>query len=238
MTALSKLYTQNNNELLIKTIEFLISGRRTIAITGPMGVGKKTLALAMINILEESLTLCVNDSILTERARILYPNRSIRKLDNEVQEDSVAIIGEMKNDLDVCQLLFLLENKVHLSTIFLHHARTFPDLVNSLRNSLLRYYAYEGECKFERRVAEVLEFNIHLGRNKEGGYFVERISECVPTSGESVIDKQFEFTDIIEFKNNEYTANHPISNKRQHEIEELLEIEEKVHFKSYLSLFL
>jgi len=65
-------------------------------------------------------------------------------------------------------------------TLFTHHAKTFPNLVTALRNSMLRTGVFKNEKTAEEQVVQVLNFDIHLQKDFRGKRFVERITECIP----------------------------------------------------------
>ena len=65
-------------------------------------------------------------------------------------------------------------------TLFTHHAKTFPDLVTALRNSMLRTGVFKDEKTAEEQVVQVLNFNIHLVKDFKGRRYIERITECIP----------------------------------------------------------
>ena len=65
-------------------------------------------------------------------------------------------------------------------TLFTHHAKTFPNLVTALRNSMLRTGVFKAEKTAEEQVVQVLNFDIHLQKDFRGKRFVERITECIP----------------------------------------------------------
>lgn len=65
-------------------------------------------------------------------------------------------------------------------TLFTHHAKTFPDLVTALRNSMLRAGVFKDERTAEEQVVSVLNFDIHLAKNFRGKRYVERVTECIP----------------------------------------------------------
>lgn len=65
-------------------------------------------------------------------------------------------------------------------TMFTHHAKTFPDLVTSLRNSMLRAATFKNEKVAEEQVVQVLNFDIHLVKDFRGKRYIERITECIP----------------------------------------------------------
>lgn len=65
-------------------------------------------------------------------------------------------------------------------TLFTHHAKTFPDLVTALRNSMLRAGVFKDERTAEEQVVQVLNFDIHLIKDFRGRRYIERVTECVP----------------------------------------------------------
>ncbi len=65
-------------------------------------------------------------------------------------------------------------------TLFTHHAKTFPNLVTALRNSMLRTGVFKSEKTAEEQVVQVLNFDIHLQKDFRGKRYVERITECIP----------------------------------------------------------
>ena len=65
-------------------------------------------------------------------------------------------------------------------TLFTHHAKTFPDLVTALRNSMLRAGVFKNERTAEEQVVSVLNFDIHLVKDFRGKRYVERVTECIP----------------------------------------------------------
>ncbi|MFR5683513.1 MAG: hypothetical protein ACLUD1_05550 [Clostridia bacterium] len=65
-------------------------------------------------------------------------------------------------------------------TLFTHHAKTFPNLVTALRNSMLRTGVFKNEKTAEEQVVQVLNFDIHLKKDFRGKRYVERITECIP----------------------------------------------------------
>ncbi len=65
-------------------------------------------------------------------------------------------------------------------TLFTHHAKTFPDLVTALRNSMLRAGVFKDEKTAEEQVIQVLNFDIHLVKDFRGRRYIERVTECIP----------------------------------------------------------
>ena len=65
-------------------------------------------------------------------------------------------------------------------TLFTHHAKTFPNLVTALRNSMLRTGVFKDEKTAEEQVVQVLNFDIHLVKDFRGRRYIERVTECIP----------------------------------------------------------
>ncbi len=65
-------------------------------------------------------------------------------------------------------------------TLFTHHAKTFPNLVTALRNSMLRTGVFTDERTAEEQVVQVLNFDIHLVKDFRGNRYIERVTECIP----------------------------------------------------------
>ncbi len=70
-------------------------------------------------------------------------------------------------------------------TLFTHHAKTFPNLVTALRNSMLRTGVFKDEKTAEEQVIQVLNFDIHLVKDFRGRRYIERITECIPVENKN-----------------------------------------------------
>ncbi len=70
-------------------------------------------------------------------------------------------------------------------TLFTHHAKTFPNLVTALRNSMLRTGVFTDEKTAEEQVIQVLNFDIHLVKDFRGRRYIERITECIPVENKN-----------------------------------------------------
>ena len=105
-------------------------------------------------------------------------------------DGSVNIIGEVATD-PVASWMIQSAQVASKFTLFTHHAKTFPDLVTALRNSMLRAGVFKNEQTAAEQVVQVLNFDIHLIKDFRGRRYIERITECIP-----VVEK------------NEYTFDH------------------------------
>ena len=152
-------------------------------------------------------------------------------------------------------------------TMFTHHAKTFENLILSLRNSLLKTGVFTNEKVAEIQVVQVINFDIHLKRGFDGSRFIERITECVPvkqvnpynfdfhkeSSLEGKLDKfmdnathyfqkvtevdTFRSVNIIEFHNGEYEICHKISPANVEAMKDAMSPEDQKAFEDYLDMY-
>ncbi|MGF9975486.1 ATPase, T2SS/T4P/T4SS family [Viridibacillus arvi] len=190
--SLYELIAHPQNELPIKMMKFLMRGNRLTAITGSQGSGKTTLLMALIKYVHPSLNLRIQETSFELNLRSLYPERNILSfqetdtmsgqdgLDLQKKTDGhVNILGEVATD-PVAAWMIQTAQVASLFTVFTHHAKTFANLVYSLRNSLLKVGMFSNEAIAEQQVVNVLEFDIHLRQDYDGTRYIERITECIP----------------------------------------------------------
>ena len=190
-------------EEAIELLKYLVKGARITSITGEQGCGKTTLLMGMIENIYETMNLRITETAFELHLRKVYPTRNIlsmRETDTiagqeclDVQkktDGSVNIIGEVATD-PVASWMIQSAQVASKFTLFTHHAKTFPDLVTALRNSMLRAGVFKNEKTAEEQVVQVLNFDIHLTKDFRGKRYIERVTECTP-----VISK------------NEYTYDH------------------------------
>ena len=237
----------------IELLKYLVKGARIISITGEQGCGKTTMLMGMIENIYETMNIRVQETAFELHLRKIYPTRNIltfRETDTisgqeglDVQkktDGSVNIIGEVATD-PVASWMIQAAQVASKFTLFTHHAKTFPNLVTALRNSMLRTGVFKNEKTAEEQVVQVLNFDIHLSKDFRGKRFVERITECIPIEEkneytfdhrkeatlEGKIDKFFdnathyfekitdrklyEYRNILEYIDGEYLITNPIS---------------------------
>ena len=238
----------------IELLKYLVKGARIISITGEQGCGKTTMLMGMIENIYETMNIRVQETAFELHLRKIYPTRNIltfRETDTisgqeglDVQkktDGSVNIIGEVATD-PVASWMIQAAQVASKFTLFTHHAKTFPNLVTALRNSMLRTGVFTNEKTAEEQVVQVLNFDIHLQKDFRGKRFVERITECIPVEQkneytfdhrkektlEGKFDKFFDnattfftkttdkqlyiYRNILEYVDGEYIITNPISN--------------------------
>ena len=176
----------------IELLKFLVKGARIVSITGEQGCGKTTMLMGMIENIYETMNIRVQETAFELHLRKIYPTRNIltfretetisgqEGLDVQKKTDgSVNIIGEVATD-PVAAWMIQAAQVASKFTLFTHHAKTFPNLVTALRNSMLRIGQFNNEKTAEEQVIQVLNFDIHLTKDFRGKRYVERITECIP----------------------------------------------------------
>ena len=237
----------------IELLKYLVKGARIISITGEQGCGKTTMLMGMIENIYETMNIRVQETAFELHLRKIYPTRNIltfRETDTisgqeglDVQkktDGSVNIIGEVATD-PVASWMIQAAQVASKFTLFTHHAKTFPNLVTALRNSMLRTGVFKNEKTAEEQVVQVLNFDIHLKKDFRGKRYVERITECIPIEDkneytfehrkektlegkfdkffdnathyfEKVTDRQlYTYRNILEYVDGEYLITNPIT---------------------------
>lgn len=189
---LEQLVRDPGKEDAIELLKFLVKGARITSITGEQGSGKTTLLMGMIENIYETMNIRVQETAFELHLRKIYPTRNIlsfRETDTisgqeglDVQkktDGSVNIIGEVATD-PVASWMIQAAQVASKFTLFTHHAKTFPNLVTALRNSMLRTGVFTDEKTAEEQVVQVLNFDIHQVKDFRGKRYIERITECIP----------------------------------------------------------
>ncbi len=188
--ALEQLYPGEDE--VINLLQFLVKGARILALTGQQGCGKTTLLMAMIENIYETLNIRVQETAFELHLRKIYPTRNILSfretetvsgqagLDVQKKTDGdVNIIGEVATD-EVASWMIQAAQVASKFTLFTHHAKTFPNLITALRNSMLRTGTFTNEVVAEAQVVSVINFDIHLIKDFRGRRYIERVTECIP----------------------------------------------------------
>ena len=194
---LEQLVRDPGKEDAIELLKFLVKGARITAITGEQGSGKTTLLMGMIENIYETMNIRVQETAFELHLRKIYPTRNIltfRETDTisgqeglDVQkktDGSVNIIGEVATD-PVASWMIQAAQVASKFTLFTHHAKTFPNLVTALRNSMLRTGVFTDEKTAEEQVVQVLNFDIHQVKDFRGKRYIERITECIPVENKN-----------------------------------------------------
>ena len=218
------------------------------------------MLMAMIENIYETMNLRITETAFELHLRKIYPTRNILSmretetisgqecLDVQKKTDgSVNIIGEVATD-PVASWMIQSAQVASKFTLFTHHAKTFPDLVTALRNSMLRAGVFKDERTAEEQVVSVLNFDIHLVKDFRGRRYIERVTECIPVEDrneytfdhrkektlEGKFDKFFDnathyftkqtdrqlyiYRNILEYVDGEYIITNPITDENLREM--------------------
>ncbi|OMF65874.1 ATPase, T2SS/T4P/T4SS family [Paenibacillus sp. FSL R5-0766] len=247
--SLEQLVTGNNADLPITLLQYLMKGSRITAVTGAQGSGKTTLLMAMVKHIYASYTLRVQEMAFELQLRRIYSRRNIlsfretehisgqQGLDLQKKTDgTVNILGEVASD-EVAAWMIQMSQVASLFTLFTHHAKTFRDLVFSLRNSLLKTGMFQHEHIAEEQVVSVINFDVHMKKDAEGRRYIERITECLPRAnqGDSVEERAgFTFRNVVEYRDGAYVATAPISSGCMMDMREQMTLQDAEKFEQFM----
>ena len=216
---LEQIVTYPGYEETINLLKYLVKGARIISLTGEQGCGKTTMLMAMIENIYETMNLRITETAFELHLRKIYPTRNIlsmRETDTiagqeclDVQkktDGSVNIIGEVATD-PVASWMIQSAQVASKFTLFTHHAKTFPDLVTALRNSMLRAGVFKNEKTAEEQVVQVLNFDIHLVKDFRGRRYIERITECIPVEDTTTYDHDYKSEKTMDGKVEKFFQN-------------------------------
>ena len=232
--------------------------------------------MAMIENIYETMNLRITETAFELHLRKIYPTRNILSmretetvsgqdcLDVQKKTDgSVNIIGEVATD-PVASWMIQSAQVASKFTLFTHHAKTFPDLVTALRNSMLRAGVFKDEKTAEEQVVSVLNFDIHLVKDFRGRRYIERITECIPVEEkneytfdhrkektlEGKLDKfmdnatvyftkttnreLFKYVNVLEYHDGTYVLTNPISERNIKEMRNNMDTSDVEGFDNFL----
>lgn len=252
--SLEQLIKGENADFPIQLLAYLMKGSRITAITGAQGSGKTTLLMAMVKHIYASYTLRVQEMAFELHLRSIYSRRNIltfretdhisgqQGLDLQKKTDgTVNILGEVASD-EVAAWMIQMSQVASLFTIFTHHAKTFRDLVFSLRNSLLKTGVFQHEGIAEEQVVHVINFDVHLKRDAEGRRYIERITECVPHDPAHIdtgsnASANYSYRHVLEYRNGSYKPMEPLTAKSAKEMCEQMNARDARGFRSFLARY-
>ena len=177
------------------------------------------MLMGMIENIYETMNIRVQETAFELHLRKIYPTRNIlsfRETDTisgqaglDVQkktDGSVNIIGEVATD-PVASWMIQAAQVASKFTLFTHHAKTFPNLVTALRNSMLRTVVFTDERTAEEQVVQVLNFDVHLVKDFRGRRYIERVTECIPVEDKNEYTYEHQNEKTIEGKLNKFMDN-------------------------------
>ncbi len=185
------LLTDKCADIPITMTKWLVRCECNTFITGDQGCGKTTYLKSAIRFIPENYTIRVCELTPELNLRYTYTGRNImsfRETSTISMQDAldlqkktsgiVNIIGETANAEAASWIIQVAKvaSKLLLTT---HHAKTFDDLIVSLRNNIMSVSGYANEVAVDDMIAKTLNADIHLTRVR-GHRYLERITESVP----------------------------------------------------------
>lgn len=176
----------------------------------------------------------------------------------------VTIVGEAASH-EACNYVIQSGSTASEFTIFSAHPISFVDLIDTFVNSLIATKSALEQGEAERQVVKVLDFNVHFAFTESGERYVERITECIPIDHrkeyskeykneadligkldaitDNITDymtrrtnpKNYEYQNIIEWKNGEYVTEHAITPKKFNEMIKKMNDEDAIAFKHFIA---
>ena len=260
----------------IALLAYLVKGARIVSLTGEQGCGKTTMLMAMIENIYDTLNIRVQEMAFELHLRKIYPTRNILSLREtetvsgqeglDVQkktDGSVNIIGEVATD-EVASWMIQAAQVASKFTLFTHHAKTFPDLVIALRNSMLRTGVFTNEIVAEEQVVSVLNFDVHLVKDFRGNRYIERVTECIPVEDKNDYDydqrkektfegkfekfadnatrfftketnkELFKYVNIMEYQDGKYVITNKISDRNLQQMFINMDDTDSVNFRNFV----
>lgn len=239
-SSLEDLVTDSANKIPIETLKWLVKGCQVMGITGTQGCGKTTLLMALIQYINPTYTLRIQELTFELNLRKLYPDRNIltfKETDSvsgqegldlmKKTDGTVTILGEVAT-ASVASWLVELSQVASLFTLFTHHAKTTKDLITALRNALLQAGGFSNEMIAMEQVVDTIHFDIHMDRNIDGHRYIERITEVI-----SLGTGRYQEVEIVALKNGRYQLLNALSDRANAEILAKLTVAEKLDFLKY-----
>jgi pilus assembly protein CpaF len=238
-----RLVTDENNELPIEFMKWLIRGERVIAITGEQGSGKTTLLMSLIAYINPAYNLRIQEMSFELHLRKIYPKRNIvtfretnsisgqEGLDFQKKTDgSVNILGEVAT-AGVSSWMIQMAQIASLFTLFTHHAKTTDNLIAGMRNALLQEGGFQNERIAAEQVADCINYDIHMKKKTNGHRYIERITEIVPDK-----DTIYQTRNLIVWEDGRYLCRDEISERGKEALESVYTAEEREEFRKFLIL--
>ncbi len=237
---LEQIITIPGKENAIDLLKYLVKGARVISLTGEQGCGKTTMLMGMIENIYDTMNLRITETAFELHLRKIYPTRNILSmretetisgqqcLDVQKKTDgSVNIIGEVATD-PVASWMIQSAQVASKFTLFTHHAKTFPNLITALRNSMLRTGAFSDERTAEEQVVSVLNFDIHLVKDFRGRRYIERVTECIPIEDNESYTYDYRNEKTMEGKIEKFMDNatryfHKVTDKEMYRYQNIME---------------
>ena len=201
------LITHKNGNTVIELLKLITGGELNFCISGPMGGGKTTLLKSLVGFMNPKYAIRVAESSFELNLNNVYPERNIHMMQERGEFTIYDIItGTKKMDTDILIVGEVNEPKIagayvqvaqsgsRMAVTTLHHETT-EKLIEYLRNALVSELGINDVRIAEKQVVDILNFDVHMVHDVDGNFYIERITEIIPESPETM----YRLSDIIRF---------------------------------------
>ncbi|MDT8718228.1 Flp pilus assembly complex ATPase component TadA [Clostridium sp. 19966] len=200
------LYKQQNYDIVKELLEFFGKGKAKLVVTGPQGVGKTTLLIAIIRNMYANTAIRVWEDYFEAFLRLKIPGAgrnimTIRKTKNINGDKAIAAIKKSNGDITVIteaaedehiKYIIKVSQAASETTVYTHHANDADALVDALTNSGVNSGAFTNEESALKAVLKTLGFDVHPEATPDGERYIERITEFIiddENQTEDILDK-------------------------------------------------
>lgn len=174
--------------LPLKIIEIAMRGLINSYVTGRQGSGKTTLMTAMIVFIDPRYNIRIIEMAPELYLRELYPKRNILSVAEtqhisasqlqdalKKSDSAITLVGEVATD-EIALRDIQVRMTGSLMGVSSHHANSTPDLVYTLRNSLVNAGGFDMQTA-EKQVVDAVQLDIHLDYTADGFRYISYINE-------------------------------------------------------------
>ncbi|MFT4145755.1 MAG: ATPase, T2SS/T4P/T4SS family [Mobilitalea sp.] len=250
----------DNNEVVIKYVEWIVKGMLNIIISGDMGSGKTTFLKEILKYLDQRYEIRTFEPEFELWLNHLYTGLNIvpfRKTEDvsiieainlgKKTEAMIMLLGEI-NDAAQANAFITLTQSGTKCTMATCHTNSPSNMVDYFRNATLsKEGIFTNEMTAEEQVANAIDLDIHWEKSPDGIRYISYIAEIVPLprttvrTGDSLKDiamnlgvlarrRAFETREIIIYEKGKYVFKNTLSENSIQKIIKNLGNEDRENF--------
>lgn len=190
---IESLVTHPGRGIVIELLKGIIIGEVNYVVSGEMGSGKTTLQKALIGFMNPQYTIRTAETSFELNLNNLYPERNIHAMQergdvsiydileaSKKMDTDVMIVGEVNAPRIAGAFIQVGQSGSKILTSTLHH-KTPEALIEYFRNALVEMFGITDALIAEKQIVELLNFDIHTKKDLEGNFYIERITEIIPS---------------------------------------------------------